>query len=62
MKKLLAILLVLCMSLSLAACGDVAVGGDDAVGQDEVSFTAGTDTELVNAEELPRFKDRKSVV
>lgn len=57
MKKLLAILLVLCMSLSLAACGDAAVGGDDeAVGQDEVSFTAGTDTELVNAEELPRFK------
>ena len=59
MKKLLALFLAFAMMLSMTACagaGGGAAGEEEAVGQDEVKFEEGAETERFNAEELPRFK------
>ena len=54
MKKILALLLALTMVFTLAACG--AGGEDDVVGSEVKDFTGGTDSEIVNKDELPDFK------
>ena len=58
MKKLLALFLAMCMMLSMVACaGAGGSGGDgEAVGQEEVKFEEGSDTERFNKEELPPYK------
>lgn len=55
MKKLIALLLALCMLLSLAACGSEAGSGESVVGGDVQEFQGG-DTNLVNKDELPHYK------
>ena len=55
MKKILAIILAAAMMLALAACGAGDDGGE-IIGEETEEFTQGTESDVVNDEELPRFK------